>query len=157
MAPDSLAAAPSTMSIQRVFLMAGVTFVVGSAAGGLFGYSAGAAAETSAVAAPAVAPAPQLPSTGDADLDELRRLAVKAPIEELLEQRLVFLANMSREYRGDQILWRGFDRLVEVVLHGEGVSDDRLLGRLLAQIIEFGDPDFRTPRLPLAPRLRQVK
>ncbi len=157
MAPDSLAAAPSTMSIQRVFLMAGVTFVVGSAAGGLFGYSAGAAAATSAVAAPAAAPPAELPSTGDADLDELRRLAVKAPIEELLEQRMVFLNCLFRDYPKDAVLWGGAKRIAEAILEGREIPDRRLYARFLAQVIEKNDPEFAGPLLPLAPRLRQVK
>lgn len=138
--------APSTVPTRRVFLLAGITFAVGTAAGGWSGYAIGAAAGDG-----------ELEPTGDADLDELRRLAVKAPIEELLAKRLVFLVNMSRHYRDDRILWRGFDRLVDVALHGGGVPDDRLFGRILAQTIELGDPDFRTPRLPLAPALRKVK
>ncbi len=140
----------STVPTRRVFPRAGVTFVAGTAAGGWSGYAVGAA--TTPVAADVA-----LEPTGDEDLDELRRLAVKAPIEELIERRLVFLVCMTQDYGGDQTLWPGFDRLVDVALHGPEVPDRRLFARLLAQMIELGDPDFRTPRLPLAPLLRKVK
>jgi hypothetical protein len=150
-ASPELSAPPSTVPTRRVFVMAGVTFLVGTTTGGWWGYAAGSEAAASERQAAELAP------TGDADLDELRRLAVKAPIEELLQRRLVFLANLGRTYRSDRVLWRGFDRLVEVALHGEGVPDDRLLGRLLAQHIEYADPDFQAPRLHLAPRLRELK
>ncbi|MBL8727224.1 MAG: hypothetical protein JNM25_02255, partial [Planctomycetes bacterium] len=131
---------------RRVFLLAGITFAVGTAAGGWSGYAIGAAAGDG-----------ELEPTGDADLDELRRLAVKAPIEELLAKRLVFLNCLFEDYPRDRILWSGARRIAEALVAGREIPDRRLYARFLAQVIESNDPEFTAPLLPLAPALRKVK
>lgn len=130
---------PPSMPTRRAFLVAGATFSFGVAIGGACGYSVGAA--RAAAAAPAGEP--ELESSGDADLDELRRLAVKAPIEELIERRLTFLKCVSREYRRDPVLWTGVERLADAVESDASFPDRRLSARVIAQVMELADADFR--------------
>lgn len=144
---------PPSMPTRRAFLVAGATFSFGVAIGGACGYSVGAA--RAAAAAPAGEP--ELESSGDADLDELRRLAVKAPIEELIERRLVFLSCVAKEYRRDAILWLGVERLAHTVQRDSQFPDRRISARLLAQTIELADPVFRTKYSELAKELRALR
>lgn len=150
-ASPELSAPPSTVPTRRVFVMAGVTFLVGTTTGGWWGYAAGSEAAASEREAAELAP------TGDADLDELRRLAVKAPIEELLEQRLMFVGCLFQEYPKDKVLWGGAMRIAEALLEGREVPERNLFARFLAQVIERNDPEFTAPLLHLAPRLRELK
>jgi len=141
------------MPTRRAFLVAGATFSFGVAIGGACGYSVGAA--RAAAAAPAGEP--ELEPSGDLELDELRRLAVKAPIEELIERRLVFLNSLSKDYPRDRTLWQGARRLAEAILGGSQFSQRRLFARFLAQVIEQGEPTLVAELLPLATRLRKVE
>jgi len=150
-ASPELSAPPSTVPTRRVFVMAGVTFLVGTTTGGWWGYAAGSAVAASEREAAELAP------TGDADLDELRRLAVKAPIEELLEQRLVFIGCLFREYPKDKILWGGAKRIAEALIEGRHIAERRLFSRFLAQVIEQHPIEFTEPLLPLAPQLRKLE
>lgn len=144
---------PPSMPTRRAFLIAGVTFAFGAAAGGACGYSIGAAGAVDA----AVADDRELEPSGDADLDELRRLAVKAPIEELIEKRLVFLSCVAQDYRRDGVLWSGVERLCDSVRADIGFPDRRVSARLLAQTIELADPEFRTKYLSVASELRSLR
>jgi hypothetical protein len=100
---------------------------------------------------------PEVESSGDFELDELRRLAVKAPIEELIEKRLVFLSCVAKEYRRDTILWRGVDRLAKSVQADPQFPDRRISSRLLAQTIELADPKFREEFAEVAKALRALR
>jgi hypothetical protein len=157
MEPEPVAAdaslPPSAVSTRRVFLMAGVTFVLGATAGGWLGYSGGVAVAAATADEADNEPAP----TGNSDLDELRRLAVKAPIEELLAMRLVFVNCLFREYPNDRILWRGAKRIAQALVDGHDIPDRRLFAIALAQVIEQNDPEFTAPLKEFAPRLRRLK
>lgn len=121
-----------TMPTRRAFLLAGATFTFGAAIGGACGYSAGAA-QAAGSAAPREE---ELTPSGDSDLDELRRLAVKAPIEELIERRLPFVNAVFADYPKDEILWRGVGRLCDVVLRDNSLPGRSSFSRALAQVIE---------------------
>lgn len=123
---------PPTMPSRRAFLLAGGAFVVGSAMGGACGYSLGVGSGGE------VAPE----SSGDATLDELRRLAVKAPIEELVQQRMFFANTLVDHYRNDGILWDGTVRLAEALLRDPKFQDRRVFSRFLMQLIDNAPPTF---------------
>lgn len=89
----------------------------------------------------------ELATSGDAELDELRRLAVKAPIEELVQRRLVFMNSISGDYRSDPTLWKGIERLCDHVLASPATADRKISARLLAQVIERADSKWRDLRL----------
>jgi len=93
-------------------------------------------------------------SSGDVELDELRRLAVKAPIEELVARRLVFLNSLSSDYRKDPYLWNGVARLCDAVETKADFPDRRVSARLLIQLIENADAE---PRERLTPRVAQLR
>lgn len=111
-------------------------------------------------------PTPPRASSGNAELDELRRLAVDAPIDELLAFRLVFLIELGSTYRNDPLLWRGVERLCDATLDGTPMPpalqavgpgpDRRLFARLLAQVIERGEPELSAPLHPRIAELRRI-
>ncbi|MBM4060664.1 MAG: hypothetical protein FJ265_06165 [Planctomycetes bacterium] len=119
--------AGKTLPTRRAFLLASGTFLAGTVVGGACGYSLGAAR---AGAAPQQEP--ELPSSNDVELDELRRLAVKAPIDELFEKALPFLHIRVSTYKNDEILWRGVDRLSKEIIENPGRRVD--LGLVLVLI-----------------------
>jgi hypothetical protein len=84
--------------------------------------------------------AAKLSSTGNAELDELRRLAVVAPLEELLGQHVHFLMLRDRHYRDDEILWRGVERLASLTIREPTLQNRRLLAKMVAGSIENGQP-----------------
>jgi hypothetical protein len=147
-------ASPS-MPTRRAFLFAGGTFALGVSVGGACGYAVGvSAANAGESVGHSAQPSEQRPTTeqpaeadlkpsGDLELDEMRRLAVKAPIEELIEQRLIFVDSFLRNYSNDQILWRGLGRLCDAVLARADHPDRRRTAILLAQTIEFGSPGLK--------------
>src|SRR5262245_35073736 len=97
---------------RRAFIFAGAAFLGGAVFGTACGYSLGAAAGPTPSPSEPAAPA----STGDAKLDELRRLAVTAPIEELVAEHLDFVWWRERHYPNDAVLWQGVSRLAREVL-----------------------------------------
>ena len=143
---------PPSMTTRRAFLLAGGTFAVGAAVGGACGYSIGAKAEAGAAEGDL-----ELAPSGDVELDELRRLAVKAPISELVEKRLVFLNCVTKIYPKDLVLWRGVARLVDAVLSPEPFSDRRIFAKWIAQVIEAADPAMTKGLVPRLPELRKQK
>ena len=118
------------------------------------GYSMTAA--TPVGAADAAAEQPLVP-TGDADLDELRRLAVKAPIDELMNVAVAFVGNLHDLYPNDKVLWGGIDRICGALIAGHSVPDRRPLAGFIAQLIEKGDPSNTKPVLHHVPGLRRIK
>jgi hypothetical protein len=143
------------MPTRRAFLVAGATFTFGAALGGACGYSIGAAS-VPAAAQPDPVDAPLEPS-GDADLDELRRLAVKAPIEELIEKRLWFLRSIGAVYRRDDILWEGLVRLSQAVESDVAFPDRFIAARLIAQDVEYADPDYRSKFEEIGKAMRRLR
>ena len=137
------------MPTRRAFVLCGATFAFGAVAGGACGYSLGAAANAQ--------PDEELVPSGDAELDELRRLAVKAPIEELVERRKTFTNSVIKDYPADQLLWKGVGRLCDAALAGHPMADRRLFARFLAQMIEQGDRRFTQPLIDRVPQLRRCE
>ncbi|MBL9075878.1 MAG: hypothetical protein JNL08_00155 [Planctomycetes bacterium] len=134
---DPVDSTGTRVSSRRAFVIAGATFVVGATLGGGVGYRTAVGASQADVDRPAD------PPPEDDELVELRRLAVDAPIEELIARRLVFLRCATVSYRTDTVLWRGIERLCDAVVRDPAFPDRRLSGRLLAQIIEYAEPEFQ--------------
>lgn len=142
-------APPALMPTRRAFLLGGAMFASGLSLGGACGYAIG-----SRRAEPA---AEVEESSGDADLDELRRLAVKAPIEELVKHRLVFVNATFADYPKDATLWKGIGRLAEFVLSDSAMDDKRKFANALAGVIEQADIAVSRDLRQLAPKLRRVR
>lgn len=159
---------PPSMPTRRAFLLAGGMFSVGLGLGGACGYAAGVSSAGGGDAGPVDGvggggggegkDAPVLPpSSGDAELDNLRRLALVAPIEELVGEWLYFADVFATDYRKDPFLVRGIERLVEHVLANEGVKDRKLMAAALKQTIEKGEAHLRTSLQSLIEPLRQIR
>lgn len=144
--------APST-TMRRAFLFAGATFFAGAAIGGGGGFVLGLSGPAKRGAGSEVEVGPDL----DEELEELHRLAVRAPIEELLEFRLAFLQCLIIEHHRDPVLWRGVDRLAEAVLRGVEIPERRLFAGWLAQVIERGDPEFSQRARAYVVELRRIR
>ncbi|MFN3242118.1 MAG: hypothetical protein ACE37K_11445 [Planctomycetota bacterium] len=138
---------------RRAFLIAGGTFLAGLGLGGACGFAAGSRGSGKGEGAVEE----RLEPTGNAELDELRRLAVEAPVEELMEKATAFLDLLAQKYDSDKIGWRGADRIADQLLNGPARSDGRLLARWLMQVIERRDSKEAQARLRLLPRLAKVR
>ncbi|MBL8753300.1 MAG: hypothetical protein JNK15_08375 [Planctomycetes bacterium] len=90
----------------------------------------------------------ELEATGDAVLDELRRLVRYAPIEEFLQHAPRFLATRNTSYPQDANLWMGVWRMARAVSDGRAESLDKQTLESIAAAIE-GD------RRPESPSLRE--
>jgi hypothetical protein len=62
--------------------------------------------------------------------------------EELLRWSKNYLMSIARYYRRDPILWRGFERLCQLLIDNETVDQRRLQLMLSAQVVEQADPEF---------------
>jgi hypothetical protein len=126
---------------RRAFLFAGSTLVFGVSFGGACGYAIGVnSASSSAGAKDAELDlAAGLAPTGDADLDELRVWALKAPIEELESHILIVIEQLDSTYPSDAYLWYGIERLVDRLLKGEHAAWPPLSKEFLIQTIETID------------------
>jgi hypothetical protein len=140
-----------TMTTRRAFLMAGSTFFVGACVGGACVHALGDAPLPAAPAEEVLAP------SGDVELDELRRLAVKAPLAELVERAGVFVELTRRSYRTDAVLWRGMERLTNAVLTDVKFPNRRVFSRVLAQVIEGGDAAVNSGLLQKTKDLRAIQ
>jgi hypothetical protein len=122
------------MPTRRAFVLGGAMFAAGLSLGGACGYAIG----SRRIEEPGKEE--ELASSGDADLDELRRLAVKAPIEELVKHDLLFITMTTRTYRRDQILWRGMVRLADRVLADASYPNRRAVAGVLVQCFQRVEP-----------------
>lgn len=140
---------PSIMPTRRAFLLTSGTLLAGFGLGGACGYAAGSlASATDAEQA--------LESTGDADLDELRRLSRNGSVEELLEARFRMRHFVMTRYPDDPVLWTGIERLARIVLQQSSCPDRRPLARGLATMIEqCGTPAEHL--VDLVPRLKSIR
>lgn len=143
-----------SMPTRRAFVIAGCTFAAGIAVGGACGYSAGVAVGAGSGRDPA---SDEIPKSGDAELDELRRLAVKAPIDELMGHSSLFIELATRRYDRDEVLWKGVERVCDALLAGHQVTNSRVFPRVVAQAIEKSGSKFASRLLLKAERLRQLK
>ena len=148
---------PPSMPHRRAFLIAGGTFLAGIGLGGACGYAVGASHSE----APGGDEEPDLQEllqpSGDSDLDELRRLAVKAPIEELMAKRMDFLQHLYLTYPRDKVAWSGVARIAQATIDGYEIDNRRMFAVWLAQVIEKSHLDVQPPLLPLSPQLRRLK
>jgi hypothetical protein len=146
-----------TFTTRRAFLLASGTFLAGTAIGTACGYSAGVATAGAATAQPPIAdPArdAELPKSGNAELDQLRHLAVKAPLDDLFAKALYFMSTRARSYQKDEILWRGVERMSREVIDNPARNVDQIIIGLILTNIEGtahpSDPSLRE----LVPALR---
>jgi len=140
---------PALVPTRRAFMLGGTLFAAGLSLGGACGYAIGSRRTEGGEEVEV--------STGDADLDELRRLAVKAPIEELVKHRLVFVNATFADYPKDATLWKGIGRLAEFVLSDFAMDDRRKFAAALAGVIEQADIVVSRDLRQLAPKLRRVR
>jgi len=148
---------PPKIPTRRAFLLAGATFAAGLTLGGACGYAAGSSANTSVQTGEGEDDVRELESTGNAELDELRRLAVKAPIEELAEKWLYFLQVSSKDYRHDEVLPRGVERLAKYILATPDLDQRKLIANATAQVIELGEQHLQDRAIRYVPQLRRVR
>ncbi|MBL8724819.1 MAG: hypothetical protein JNK49_12285 [Planctomycetes bacterium] len=127
-----------TMPTRRAFLMAGGALLVGTAVGGACGYSLGAQNSAGERGDSET----ERKSSGDALLDELRRLAVDAPVAELVERSMFYLGSLTDAYREDAILWAGVGRLADELVRNSSIERRRVIARFTAQIIAGAPTPF---------------
>lgn len=118
--------APVPAPTRRAFLAGGGLFALGTLVGGACGYTVGATAGRAAAGE-----GEARPSSGDARLDALRRLAVDAPIEELVSKWNPWFTEFNFDYERDDILWQGMDRLANWTSQNLEVADPELLLALI--------------------------
>jgi hypothetical protein len=129
-----------TFTTRRAFLLASGTFLTGTAIGTACGYSAGVASAGAAASAPPPIADPardaELPKSGDAELNQLRHLAVKAPLDDLFAKAMLFLSARVRAYPKDEILWQGVERMSRELVANEGRVVDQMVILVITGQIE---------------------
>ncbi|HEX6944176.1 MAG TPA: hypothetical protein VF128_14710 [Gemmatimonadaceae bacterium] len=142
----------SSMPTRRAFVLAGITLCLGGACG----YALGASNE--AVAGAILHSAGDgWESSNDSDLDELRWLAVNAPLDELMSQSRVFIYQVRTTYPSDKWLWHGVKRITDALLDGHQIQGRQLLACVVAQLIEKGDTTFSSSLMPRTAALRRIQ
>lgn len=147
-------APPATMPTRRAFLFGGAMFATGLSLGGACGYAIGSRRAEAAVPAEA---SNDFEKSGDADLDELRRLAVKAPIEELVKHDMLFIRSATVVYPNDRVLWRGLRRLAEEVIAKQAYPNRRIAAGVLIQTINAAVPEMASTVSDLVKPLRACR
>lgn len=94
--------------------------------------------------------------SGNAELDNLRRLALTASTEELSDQWIYFADVFATDYRTDPYLVTGIERLATQVIAYKDVERRHLRSRVLAQTIELGEAHLQQRLGHLVPKLRAV-
>jgi hypothetical protein len=136
---------PRPMHTRRAFLFAvGGAFAGGVVVGGLGGFAIG---NGRAAAAPLPDAAPPLP--GNQELEELRRLAVQAPIEELAGNWREFLERRDTAYAEDAVLLVGLVRLAEYLVSNPSAPNRR-------RVVQFLKPSIGTGRARSHARLQEL-
>ncbi len=144
---------PPSMPTRRALLGMGVALLAGGGIGSACGYALGWRQRAAAADLPGEVDTP----SGDPEVDELRRLAVQAPIEELMAQALPFLLAMDGDHRHDAVAWRGVGRIAQHLLLNENAADRRALAHYSAQVIAEGEPQLRVVATQLIPLLQAIK
>lgn len=142
----------ASVPTRRAFLFAGAAFFGGAVLGTACGYTLG----TSVATAHLPAEPPQPAKTGNAELDELRRLAVSAPIEELVNMYGKFMWLRDLNYVTDEVLWKGVGRLADEALKNTQLRDRRDIAALVAASIEQGDPPTALNLKQWLPQLKRL-
>lgn len=141
---------PPSVPTRRAFLIAGGTFLAGAGLGGACGYAAGSRVGSHQIT-------DELSSTGDAVLDELRRLAIKAPIAELFDKRMLFLEQVSLNYRDDKVLWQGVERLCDEIVSNPNIKARRRIAGWISTVISRGNPELTSKLRPRIVELQRLK
>ena len=144
---------PPSIPTRRAFLIAGGTFFAGIGLGGACGYAAGISGTGEGSGAQEKLPE----SSGNAELDELRRLAIKAPIEELAGKWLYFTDMYASTYRKDEHLGTGLERLANYVIANEAIEQRKLIARSLSQAIKKAEPQLQDRLESQAMQLDRVR
>jgi len=142
-----------SMPTRRAFVIAGCTFAAGIAVGGACGYSAGVAVGAGSGRDPA---SDEIPKSGDAELDEFRRVA-KGPLDELMAVHLPFVNHARSAYADDPVMWQGVGRIVDALIAGHPVENRRASARWIAQVIEQSKVEHAKPLLSSVQRLRNIR
>jgi len=145
--------APKAVPTRRAFLMAGGAFAFGSMIGGACGYSLGVAQGAPVEATAEKGGGEELGSSGDAQLDELRRLAVKAPIEEFVAKWNPWWGEFDFTYTSDPVLWKGLNRLAAWAIH----QPERAERQMLTGLISAAQKDTRPEKENLSQFRRQLE
>lgn len=158
---------PPSMPTRRAVLIALGSFAVGTALGGACGYSMAAgkaspessdAGKAADAAGPGASAKPveeiELKPSGDAELDYWRKLAVKAPLDDLFAEAAMFLLARVGTYPQDEVLWHGVGRLAAEAANDPNrqINDADLLV-LISQIEGIARPKDPSLR-DLVPKLR---
>lgn len=96
----------------------------------------------------------ELEPSGDIELDEMRRLAVKAPLDELCDKATPFLSLRIHSYREDRILWLGVARLAREIVENPTRSFRRNTVLVVIGQIEKSSPPPELRLHEYLPRLR---
>ncbi|MCR9244617.1 MAG: hypothetical protein NXI31_06265 [bacterium] len=134
---------PKSMTSRRAFLLAGCTFATGTLIGGACGYSLGASRGSGEPEDPKKVGSNdevELKSTGDSTLDELRRLAIKAPVGDLCAKADLFMNLKGLDYPDDPVLWQGMGRLMEEAVNNPNQPFERNTLSLLIRFVEKANP-----------------
>lgn len=139
---DASTNAPS----RRSFLAAGLAFACGGALGSTSGF---VAAQWSSAGAKSGA--------RDEELERLRRLAVLAPVDELLDEGWTFLARLGCDYREDPDLWRGFERLAARITEPGADPRYRELAMFAREVLSRSSASADATRARWASLLEEVR
>jgi hypothetical protein len=141
---------PPSIPTRRAFLIAGGTFLAGAAAGSACGYSSGSANV-------GAQPDDDALKTGNAGLDELRRLALKAPIEELYGKWFTLLSAVNDTYTDDTILWGGVKRICDELINNNARRDRRQTAAFAIHVISYATSTSAESLRPLLNDLRLIR
>ena len=135
--------------------MAGAAFVAGAGLGGACGFAVGGRGVPEDSGATPRGGNPVTPS-GDALLDELRRVCSEGSIDELVADRFKLSHFMIAAYPDDEVLWHGVERLAQETLTSTTFPDRRAYALWLARFIEESE---HSPQhlAPIAKQLRRVR
>jgi len=132
-------------SSRRSFLATGFAFAFGGAVGSTGGFAA-----ARATAGPA-------PVAHDAELARLQHFAVQSSVEELVDHGWEFLAKLGSEYREDETLWHGFERIAAYVTQPSANARNRELAILAAAVLSRPSAAATPARMRWLGRLREVR
>ena len=137
---------PASAVSRRSFLAVGFAFACGGALGSTSGFAAARAV---------AGPSPAAPH--DAQLARLRSLAVDAPVEQLVDEGWEYLALLGCEYRDDETLWFGFERLAARVTEPGADPHSRELALLARSVLARGSGAAEPARSRWTSILREVR
>lgn len=130
-------------SSRRTWLSLGLAFAVG----GLVGFYPGLRVGQGGTSGEVV----------DDELQHLRWLAVEAPISDLKAEAGYYLHLLGWKYAGEELLWRGFDRLAAELLAGDANRERVELAKFAVAIAGQSSMGSSASRSHLIGALRAIK